>query len=109
VICQRFEPLKKVTGTFRSAFARRSRSFSAAAGVIPPTRTPAIVTPAGILDGEPAKIAPKSAASASPTANAAARPCKSSRERARRLRALSTPFCARTAKGARVATPRRAS
>ena len=108
VTFQRFSPLKKVTGTFSSAAARRSRSFCAAAGVIPPTLTPAIVTPAGIFEGEPAKTAPKSAASASETATAAARICRSSRERARRLRALSTPFCALTANGARVAAPGKA-
>ena len=71
---------------------------------MPPTLIPAIETPAGIRDGDPAKTAPKSAASASTTATAAATACQSTRERERLPRVRRTRFWALADTGTRVAT-----
>ena len=68
----RLPPPTNVTGTVASAAERRSRSFWAAFGLIPPTSMPAILVPSASRSAEPAKK------SGTPTAS---RPAASAEDR----------------------------
>src|SRR5690348_13697250 len=73
----------KITGRFASRLARPSSSPRAAAGVIPPTSTPAILVPSASRPADPAKTTPITTAETTatdPAQRAKRRTCAQSSE-----------------------------